>query len=290
MGRTAAEKARGGSCVDNPDSLVTAVVVPSSPANSKGCHVLDMPAILRLFQLRSSQIMWALGAGASRSAGIKTAGDIIWNFKQRLYRSQNRLPPTAITDIGEPAVQRKFQAHFDALGGFPPAGSEMEYSAYFEAAYHAPKDRSAYLDELIARGESSFGHLALALLMSEDLCRIVWTTNFGRMLEDAVAKVLGSTGRLLTAELGEPSRGGQRKGLHQRRQGDPRAVAARSPCRSGTHRRSVPGNPGTDEMDWNNDGPYDRLPATLNFADMLATIVKRLPKLQPQSYPERLFM
>ena len=165
-----------------------------------------MPAFLRLFQLRSSQIMWFLGAGASRSAGIKTAGDIIWDFKQRLYRSQKKLPPTAITDIGEPAVQRKLQAHFDALGQFPPAGSEMEYSAYFEATYHAPKDRRAYLDELIARIEPSFGHLALALLMSEDLCRIVWTTNFDRTLEDAIAKVLGSTGRLLTADLGEPGK------------------------------------------------------------------------------------
>lgn len=44
------------------------------------------------------------------------------------------------------------------------------------------------------------------------------------------------------------------------------------------------------KMDWNNDGPYDRLPATLNFADTLATIVKRMPKLQPHSYPVRLFM
>ena len=44
------------------------------------------------------------------------------------------------------------------------------------------------------------------------------------------------------------------------------------------------------KMDWNNDGPYDRLPATLNFADTLATIVKRMPQLQPHSYPVRLFM
>lgn len=44
------------------------------------------------------------------------------------------------------------------------------------------------------------------------------------------------------------------------------------------------------KMDWNNDGPYDRLPVTLNFAGTLATIVKRMPKLQPQSYPVRLFM
>jgi hypothetical protein len=95
--------------------------------------------------------MWFLGAGASRSAGIKTAGDMIWDFKQRLYRSQKKLPPSAITDIGEPAVRRKLQAHFDGLGTFPAAGSETEYSAYFEATYHSPKDRRAYLDELIAR-------------------------------------------------------------------------------------------------------------------------------------------
>lgn len=104
---------------------------------------LDIPAFLRLFQLRGAQIMWFLGAGASRAAGIKTAGDMIWDFKQRLYRSQRKLPPSAITDIGEPAVQRKLQAHFDAIGGFPAAGSETEYSAYFEATYHSPKDRRA---------------------------------------------------------------------------------------------------------------------------------------------------
>lgn len=44
------------------------------------------------------------------------------------------------------------------------------------------------------------------------------------------------------------------------------------------------------KMDWNNDGPYDRQPVTLAFAGTLATIVKRMPKLQPQSYPVRLFM
>ena len=58
---------------------------------------LDTPAFLRLFQLRAAQIMWFLGAGASRAAGIKTAGDMIWDFKQRLYRSQKRLTPSAIT-------------------------------------------------------------------------------------------------------------------------------------------------------------------------------------------------
>lgn len=186
--------------------LNVAVTEPPVAALPDAKRPLDTPAFLRLFQLRGPQIMWFLGAGASRSAGIKTAGDMIWDFKQRLYRSEKKLPPSAITDIGDLAVQRKLQAYFDSLGTFPPAGAETEYSAYFEATYHSPKDRRAYLDELIARGKPSLGHLALAILMLEGLCRIVWTTNFDRTVEDAAAQILGGTGRLVTADLKEPEK------------------------------------------------------------------------------------
>ncbi|MDO9562052.1 MAG: SIR2 family protein [Bradyrhizobium sp.] len=169
-------------------------------------HVIEFPSFLRLFQMRTSQIMWLFGAGTSRSAGIKTAGDMIWDFKQRLYLSQKKLSPSAITDIGELAVRRKLQSHFDALGSLPSLGDETEYSAYFEATYPSPKDRRTYLEELMARGKPSFGHLALALMMREKLCRVVWTTNFDRMVEDATAQILGSTGRLVIADLKEPEK------------------------------------------------------------------------------------
>ena len=182
---------RDGICADNPTS---------------GAYRLDLPSFLRLYQLRNAQIMWFLGAGASRAAGIKTAGDMIWDFKQRLYRSQKKLPPSAITDIGESAVQRKLQDYFDALGSFPPLGAPEEYSAYFEATYSSPRDRRTYLDELVARGKPSFGHLALALLMREQLCRAVWGTNFDRTVEDAAATVLGGTGGLVVADLAQPEK------------------------------------------------------------------------------------
>lgn len=44
------------------------------------------------------------------------------------------------------------------------------------------------------------------------------------------------------------------------------------------------------KMDWNNDGPYDRLPVTLSFASTLAKIVKRMQHLEARPYPFRLFM
>lgn len=44
------------------------------------------------------------------------------------------------------------------------------------------------------------------------------------------------------------------------------------------------------KMDWNNDGPYDRLPVTMSYASTLANIVKRLLHLDAKPYPFRLFM
>jgi len=47
---------------------------------------------------------------------------------------------------------------------------------------------------------------------------------------------------------------------------------------------------GLSKMDWNNDGPYDRLPVTLRYAGVLARIVKRMPELGRGPYEFRFFM
>ena len=167
---------------------------------------MDIAVFLRAYQMRARNIMWLLGAGASRSAGVKTAGDMIWDFKQTLYRSQKKLPPSAIADIGDPAVRRKLQQYFDDLGSFPKSGANDEYARFFEETFPNAKDRRTYLDELVKAGKPSYGHHALALLMLEGFCRIVWTTNFDRTVEDAAAKLYGTTGRLVVAELGEPQK------------------------------------------------------------------------------------
>ena len=52
---------------------------------------MDLPEFLRAYPLRSPNIMWFLGAGASASSGIKTAYHMIWDFKARMYCSANRV-------------------------------------------------------------------------------------------------------------------------------------------------------------------------------------------------------
>ncbi len=165
---------------------------------------MELPTFLRLFQLRKAQVMWFLGAGASRAAGIKTAGDMIWEFKQKLYCSEKKVPLSFITDPGDPSVQHKMQAHFDAQGKYPASEAEDEYSVYFDATYPLAKDRRAYIDEQVKRGTPSYGHYALGLLMREGFCNAVWTTNFDHTVEDAAFKILGSSSKIVVADLGEP--------------------------------------------------------------------------------------
>ena len=167
---------------------------------------MDIAAFLRLYRLRAKGIMWLLGAGASRLAGIKTAGDMILDFKQEIYRSSKKLPPSALADTGNPIVRQKIQTYFDNLGTFPSEGASDEYAKYFEATFPHPKDRRSYLDRLIRVGKPTFGHHAIALLMREGLCRIIWTTNFDRTIEDATALLNDGTGFLTVAELGEPAK------------------------------------------------------------------------------------
>src|ERR1700720_2593854 len=100
----------------------------------------------RRFSLRSANLMWLLGAGASASAGIPTAGDMVWEFKQLLYVSQRRVAPQSVTDLSNPAIRAQLQAHVDSAGTLPAAGSPDEYASLFEAVYPAESDRRAFLD------------------------------------------------------------------------------------------------------------------------------------------------
>lgn len=175
-----------------------------SDASTAGLVSLGADDFARRFAVRASGVMWLLGAGASASAGIPTADDMIWEFKQRLYVSQRRVEPRAVADLSNPAVRSRLQHHLDESGTFPPAGTPDEYAALFEAVYSAEADRRAYIDSKIAGARPSYGHLALATLMHAGHARLLWTTNFDPLLADAAARVYGSTGALATVALDAP--------------------------------------------------------------------------------------
>jgi hypothetical protein len=166
--------------------------------------VISADDFVRRFPLRAKNLMWLLGAGASASAGIPTAWDMIWEFKQQLFVSQRRVSLQSVSDLSNQAIRHQLQSYIDASGRFPAAGSPDEYAALFEAAWPDERDRRSYIDGKVSGAKSSFGHLAIATLMKGDLLRLVWTTNFDPLVADAAARVFGSTGALTSVALDAP--------------------------------------------------------------------------------------
>jgi NAD-dependent SIR2 family protein deacetylase len=166
---------------------------------------IDADDFARRFSVRAGNLMWLLGAGASAAAGIPTAWDMIWEFKQRIYVSQKRVSLESVTDLGNPAIRAQLQSYFDASGTFPATGSPEEYANLFEAAWPNEGDRQTYISGKIAGAKPSYGHFALATFMLAKLTKLVWTTNFDTLIADACAKVYDGTGALTTVALDAPA-------------------------------------------------------------------------------------
>jgi NAD-dependent SIR2 family protein deacetylase len=129
---------------------------------------------------------------------------MIWDFKRRIYCSEQKVPLRACDDLGDPMLRDKIQAFFDRQGTCPPRDSLDEYAFYFSRVYPSEADRRRYIEELTTKATPSYGHTALAILLKKDLARIIWTTNFDKNVEDAAAKVFGRTGSLLAVDLEAP--------------------------------------------------------------------------------------
>jgi hypothetical protein len=174
------------------------------PPNQK-VSVIEADDFARRFKMRATGLSWFLGAGCSAAAGIPTANDMVWEFKQQIYVSQRKVSLATVSDLANPAVRSLLQGYFDASGRFPALGANDEYAAYFEAVWPSEQDRRSYLDSKMKGAKPSYGHLALATLMKADLSRIVWATNFDSLTADACARVYDSTAHLTVAALDAPS-------------------------------------------------------------------------------------
>ena len=155
----------------------------------------------RRFSMRGGSLMWFLGAGASAAAGVPTATDLIWEFKQQLFVSQRRVSRQSVADLSSPAIRAQLQAHIDALGTLPLAGAADEYAALFETVYPAESDRQTFLEAKLTGAKPSYGQFALATLMRANLTRLIWTTNFDPLVADACAKVFDTTASLTSVGL-----------------------------------------------------------------------------------------
>lgn len=155
---------------------------------------MDQGDFISIFCARPQNFAWFLGAGASRTAGLPTAIDIIWDLKRRYYcREENQ--DISRQDIQNDAVMAYIQAFMDSRG-FPTQWADDEYPLYFEKIFGDDKERQRkYLKSILSEDHVtlSVGNRVLGALMASGLCRTVFTTNFDSVLEKAVAEVAGQS-------------------------------------------------------------------------------------------------
>ncbi|MCK4841507.1 MAG: SIR2 family protein [Methylococcales bacterium] len=133
---------------------------------------------------------WFLGAGTSVSANLPTANNIIWDLKKTYYcleENQN----IKNQDIQLLPIKRKIQEYMESKG-YPAQYDEDEYSFYFELMFG--NDREAqrkYLAEVLSseKVSLSIGHRVLAALMFDKTAKVIYTTNFDKVIENAYAHI-----------------------------------------------------------------------------------------------------
>ncbi len=88
---------------------------------------MDQGEFTSRFCARPQNFAWFLGAGASATAGLPTATDILWDLKRRYYcREENQ--EISRQDLQNEAVRSKIQSFMESRG-FPALWADDEYVA-----------------------------------------------------------------------------------------------------------------------------------------------------------------
>ena len=153
---------------------------------------IDEHRFLHHFQQHSPHLMWFLGAGSSRSSGLPTAVDLIWDLKRRYYCAKENQDIQA-HNVTNSAIREKIQGYFDAMN-CPEYCSSEEYSYYFELMFGEDhRAQQSYIQEQMSPDKVTLtiGPRVLASLLALSRTRVVFTTNFDDLIESAYAEVSG---------------------------------------------------------------------------------------------------
>ena len=118
----------------------------------------------------SSKFCFVLGAGASKTSGIKTGQELV--------------------DIWEKEMLERNQAAHSAwkqANGITEKNKYSFYSQYYEERYKKrPMDGLNFLEKMMENVHPNVGYVVLAHLLAASVHNVVITTNFDHLIEDAL--------------------------------------------------------------------------------------------------------
>lgn len=163
---------------------------------------MELSELLATFRTSAPFVSWFLGSGASIAAGIPSAYDLIEDFKLTLYRESELVSPNLFSDLSNPSTRNLVNRCLEAKGLVPEPGDDP-YAYYFEKTHGDEAMRRTKIQTIMEGKKPTYGHKVLAVLAHLQRLRIIWTTNFDKLPEDALFQVYG-TSKHTVAQLGEP--------------------------------------------------------------------------------------
>jgi hypothetical protein len=101
---------------------------------------------------KASPHAFFLGAGASMSSGIPTAGRCIWEWKRNIFLTNNPGLEGEFSELTLPSVQERIQRWL-AAKGYLPLDDPEEYSDYIKRCFPIPEHRRRYFQELVQKAK-----------------------------------------------------------------------------------------------------------------------------------------
>jgi hypothetical protein len=165
--------------------------------------VLSLDAFIRSVGVRrASPLAFFLGAGASTSSGVPSAQSCIWEWKRRIFLTNNPGLEEQFAELSLDGVRRKIQRWLDGRGSYPPEDAAGEYGFYINECFPISDDRRAFFAEQVRDAVPHIGYRLLCHLAEADLLRSVWSPNFDGLPSRAAANF-----KLSVIEAGIDSQG-----------------------------------------------------------------------------------
>ena len=109
-----------------------------------------------------------LGSGASVTSGVKTAEEMVFDWRQLLHRQSNTR-----------------DSYSDWMRRQDWFANEDEYSLLFEEVYDQPAQRRVFVEECVKHAHAGLGYVYLTDLLANRFFDVVFTTNFDDLLNEA---------------------------------------------------------------------------------------------------------
>lgn len=128
-------------------------------------HLIDL---IRNRNDKTPNFAVLIGAGASSSSGIKTASQMIHEWRNQLYKHSKS--------------KEAFETWIEKQDWYT---DEEEYSILFEKLYDEPGQRRNYIEECVKNAKLGWGYIYLANIISNNFFNVTFTPNFDDLINEA---------------------------------------------------------------------------------------------------------